>query len=101
MHRYETNFIGLVRNHNGGIGFEQFSPFDGKSPEDLHSYIGTVMAGYQRFVDRLLDHLDEMLGTWCGIRGSRSSTSFADGAGNILRWAYEYGGYRNDTMTIG
>jgi len=106
VHEYETYFIGFGQNSEGGTTAVQFSPRE-KSPaigdEVLHSYIGMVMAGYQSFVDRLLDYWDEMFRCWYGIIrsvNSRTLTFFEGRSANILWWAYQYGGYRNDNMVV-
>jgi len=106
VHDYETYFIGFEHNSEGGTTAVQFS-HRGKSPaignEALHSYIGMVMAGYQSFVDRLLDYWDEMFRCWYGIIrsvNSRTLTILEGRTANILWWAYQYGGYRNDNMSV-
>jgi len=106
VHEYETYLIGFGQNSEGGTTAVQFSPRE-KSPaigdEVLHSYIGMVMAGYQSFVDRLLDYWDEMFRCCHGIIrsvNSRTLTVFEGRSANILWWAYQYGGYRNDNMVV-
>ena len=106
VHEYETYFIGFGQNSESGTTAVQFSPRE-KSPaigdEVLHSYIGMVMAGYQSFVDRLLDYWDEMFRCWYGIIrsvNSRTLTIFEGRSANILWWAYQYGGYRNNNMIV-
>lgn len=104
VHRYETCFIVFGQNSEGGTTAQQFSPRK-KTPEieDLRSYIGMVLAGYQSFVDRLLDYWDEMFRSWYGIMRSVNSrtTTISEGrSANILWWAYRYGGYRNDNMVV-
>ena len=59
-----------------------------------------VMAGYQRFIDGLLDYWDEMFESWYGIRILRTPTIFDGRSANILLWAYQYGGYKNDKMVV-
>jgi hypothetical protein len=59
-----------------------------------------VMAGYQRFVDGLLDYWDEMFLNWYGMRILRHSTTLMGRRANILWWAHEYGGYTNDNMVV-
>jgi hypothetical protein len=104
VHHYETYLIGIGKNSEGDTTAMQFSP--GKKTqkiEDLRSYIGMVMAGYQRFVDELLDYWDEMFRSWYGIMrsvNSRTTTIFEGRSANILWWAYQYGGYRNDNMVV-
>lgn len=70
VHHYETYFIGFGQNFTA----MQFSPRK-KTPEikDLRSYIGMAMAGYQRFIDGLLDYWDEMFVSWYGIIRSVNS----------------------------
>ncbi len=105
VHKYETNLIGIEKNSKGETTAMQFSPLK-KTPKikDLRSYIGMVMAGYQSFVDRLLDYWDEMFKCWYGIRMSvnpRTQIIFSMGqTASILWWAYQYGGYRNDDMVV-
>jgi len=104
VHDYETNLIGIGNNSEGETTAMQFSPLKKTQKiEDLRSYIGMVMAGYQSFVDRLLDYWDEMFKCWYGIIrsvNSRTRTIFEDRSANILWWAYQYGGYRNDNMVV-
>jgi len=101
VHDYETNFIGFRRNSEGETTSMQFSP-QKKTPEvkDLRSYIGMVMAGYQRFIDGLLDYWDEMFISWYNVSVFRHSTHLLGRRANILWWAYQYGGYRNDNMVV-
>lgn len=105
VHYYETYFIGVGKNSEGEKTTQQFSPRK-KTPkvEDLRSYIGMVMAGYQSFVDRLLDYWDEMFRSRYGITrsvNSRTLSTLMGRSANILWWAYQYGGYRNDNMVVG
>lgn len=104
VHHYETYFIGIGKNSEGDTTAMQFSPRKKTQKiEDLRSYIGMVMAGYQRFVDELLDYWDEMFRSWYGIMrsaNSRTTTIFEGRSANILWWAYRYGGYRNDNMVV-
>lgn len=103
VHYYETYFIGFVQNPEGGRTAQQFSPRKNShtiGDEDLRSYIGMVMAGYQRFVDELLDYWDEMFRSWYSVSVFRYSTIFEGSRANILWWAYRYGGYRNDNMVV-
>ncbi|MCJ7729707.1 MAG: hypothetical protein MUO27_07525 [Sedimentisphaerales bacterium] len=101
VHRYETYFIGFGQNPMGGKTAIQFSPRKKTQEiEDLRSYIGMVMAGYQRFIDGLLDYWDEMFISWYGISISRNTSILVGRRANILWWAYQYGGYRNDNMVI-
>ena len=104
VHHYETYLIGIGKNSEGETTAIQFSPLQ-KTPEieDLRLYIGMVMAGYQSFVDRLLDYWDEMFRCWYGIISSvnsRTLTIFEGRSANILWWAYQYGGYTNDNMSV-
>jgi hypothetical protein len=103
VHYYETYFIGFERNSEGETTSIQFSP-QKKTPEvkDLRSYIGMVMAGYQRFIDGLLDYWDEMFikPNWYGTSIFRHSTHLLGRSANILWWAYKYGGYTNDNMIV-
>ena len=104
VHRFETYFIGFTQRSKGGAIAVQFSPR--REPpaignEDLRSYVGTVMAGYQGFVDRLLDYWDEVFRGSHAISVSRNRTIFEGRSGNILLWAYRYGEYRNDNLLIG
>ena len=106
VHDYETYYIGLARNERGRVMPIQLSPRNKTraiTSEDLRAYIGGVMAGYQRFVDALLDHLDTTFQRWYGVSrsaDSRSSTILEGRRGNILWWAYQYGGYRHDNLVI-
>ncbi len=73
VHHYETNFIGIRRKLDGETVALQISHRENTHAlsdealySDLRSYIGMVMSGYQRFVDRLLDYWDEMFLSWYG-----------------------------------
>lgn len=106
VHHYETYFIGFGQNAQGGMTVVQFSPRNkthAARDEDLRSYLGLVMAGYQRFVDRLLDHWDVTFCRWFGIVASINSrpiTIFEGRSANILWWAYRYGEYRHDALVV-
>jgi hypothetical protein len=101
VHHYETNLIGIGMFANGDTKVTQFSLKDSTDViEDLRSYIGMMMAGYQCFIDKLLDYWDEMFIDWYKFKVNRV-TSILDGRrANILWWAYQYGGYRNDNMVV-
>jgi len=100
VHYYETYLIGFEM-YSGKAKAMQFSP-TGKTEqiEDLRSYIGMVMAGYQCFVDGLLDYWDEMFLSWYGISSCRKPAHLFGRSANILWWAYKYGEYRNDNMVV-
>ena len=101
VHHYETNFIAIRRNSEGETTAQQFSPLKKTQEiEDLRSYIGMVMAGYQHFVDGLLDYWDEMFLSWYNMSFFRHSTTFMGRCANILWWAHKYGGYTNDNMVV-
>ncbi len=103
VHRYETNFIVFRQNSEGERIAQQLSPQKNTQnieDEDLRSYIGMVMAGYQCLVDKLLDYWDKMFLSWYGMSVSRHSTAFLGRSANILWWAYQYGGYRNYNMVV-
>lgn len=106
VHHYETYFIGFERDSGGKMTTLQFSPRSKTNSilgEDLRAYIGGVMAGYQRFIDALLDHLDKMFRCRYGIVASinsRTLTILEGRSANILWWAYRYGGYTNDIMVV-
>jgi len=107
VHHYETNFIGIRRNTNGETAALQISHRENTHAlsdevlrSDLRSYIGMVMAGYQRFIDGLLDYWDEMFIRWYSISVFRHSTHLMGRRANILWWAYQYGEYRNDNMVV-
>lgn len=106
VHRYETNFIIIWKKPEGGTEALQVprKNINALCDEDFHSdsqsYIGMVMAGYQRFVDRLLDYWDEMFLSWYGISSCRTPDHLVGRRANILWWAYQYGGYRNDNMVV-
>ncbi len=103
VHEYETHFIGFQQDSEGGTTALQFSRRRNThaiGDEDLRSYIGMVMAGYQRFVDRLLDYWDEAFKDWYGISIPRGSTILMGRSANMLWWACRYGGYRNDNLLI-
>lgn len=103
VHEYETYFIVFGQNSGGKKTAQQFSPLRNAMAiggEDLRSYIGMVMAGYQRFVDGLLDYWDEMFRSWYSISILRNLTIFEGRRANILWWAHKYGGYTNDKMVF-
>jgi hypothetical protein len=103
VHDYETYFIVFGQNSEGEKTAQQFSPLKNAHAivdEDLRSYIGMVMAGYQRFVDGLLDYWDEMFLSWYHMSIFRHSTTFMGRRANILWWAHKYGGYTNDNMVV-
>jgi len=103
VHHFETYFIGFTPRSEGGVTAVQFSTRKetlARGNEDLRSYVGAMMAGYQDFVDRLLDYWDEVFRGSHGISVSRDRTIFQGRSGNILWWAYRYGGYRNDNLFI-
>jgi hypothetical protein len=106
VHHYETYLIGFGQNAQGGMTVVQFSPRDkaqATRDEDLRSYLGFVMAGYQRFVDHLLDHWDVTFCRWFGIVASinsRQTTILEGRSANILWWAYRYGEYRHNVLVV-
>jgi hypothetical protein len=106
VHHYETYFIGFERNSEGKMTTVQFSPRNKTHAirgEDLRSYLGVVMAGYQRFIDVLLDYLDTRFLRWYGIVASiksRQLTILENRSANILWWAYRYGGYKHDNLVV-
>ncbi len=106
VHHYETYFIGFARDPEGKVATVQFSTRNkthALPDEDLRSYIGSVMAGYQRFIDALLEHWDKTFLRWYGIVASNSSrqlTILEGRSGNILWWAYKYGGYKHDSLGV-
>ena len=106
VHNYETYFIGFERNSQGEMKVVQFSPRNKThaTPEkDLRSYLGHVMAGYQRLVDRLLDHWDVTFYRWFGIVASinsRQLTILEGRSANILWWASRYGEYMHDALVV-
>ena len=106
VHHYETYFIGFERNSQGEMTVMQFSPRNKTHdiPEkDLRSYLGQVMAGYQRFVDSLLDHWDVTFYRWFGIVASVNSRqhTILDGrSANIVLWAFRYGQYMHDALVV-
>lgn len=101
VHYYETHFIGFGKNSEGETKAMQFSPKKKTQEiEDLRSYIGMVMAGYQCFVDDLLDYWDKMFIDWYNFRVGRVTSILEGRRANILWWAYKYGEYRNDNMVV-
>lgn len=116
IHNYETNLIGFVFNpKKGGWTSIQFSgrrsrseehpffPMMGGEGVGIHTYLGVLLANYQRFIDDLLDLFDKKFYKWYGIvssRNSRSMTILEGRSANMLRWANEYGGYTDNEMII-
>ncbi len=106
VHHYETYFIAFEHDSVGQTTPIQFSPRNKTNAfrdEDLRSFIGDVMAGYQRFLDALLDHLDTMFPRWYSFGrsiNSRTSTIFEGRSANILWWAYRHGGYRHPNLVV-
>jgi len=108
IHDYETSHIGFVLDpKKGGWTSIQFS---GKTPGimesggvGIHTYLGVILANYQSFIDDLLDLWDRKFLEWYGIVSSRKSrpSSILEGInGNMLLWAYDYGGYTDNEMII-
>jgi hypothetical protein len=108
VHDYETNYIGFVMNpRKGGWTSIQFS---GKTPRimenggvGIHTNLGVLLANYQSFIDDLLDLLDRKFLEWYGIVSSRNTRplSILEGrSANMLRWAFDYGGYIDKEMII-
>jgi hypothetical protein len=103
VHDYETYFIGFERSPSNGKMAVQFSPQEDTRAarnEDLRSYIGTAMAGYQSFIDRLLEYWDKQFMSSHGVCVPRDRPILMGRVGNILWWAHRYGGYRNDNLLI-
>lgn len=106
VHHCETGLIGFDRDTEGRRRFVQFSTRNtppSTPKEDVRVYLGSVLAGYQQFIDALLDHWDAVFNQWYGIGASihsRHSTILEGRAGNILWWAYHYGGYRHDRLVV-
>lgn len=101
VHDYETHLIGFGMHANGNTKVTQFSLKDRTDViEDLRSYIGMIMAGYQCFIDKLLDYWDEMFINWYKFRVSRTTSILEGRSANILWWADRYGGYKNDKMVV-
>lgn len=106
VHRYETYLIVFERDHVGKKTPVQFSPSNKTHPIlniDVRGYVGGVMAGYQRFIDALLDHWDTTFPRWYGIAAcinARQLGILEGRSGNILWWAYRYGGYRHDSLVV-
>jgi hypothetical protein len=100
VHYYETYLIGFDRNSEGDTIAMQISPTQKTQMEDLRSYIGMVMAGYQHFIDGLLDYWDEAFKIWYGVNVFRNPTILLGQRANILWWACRYGGYRNVNIQI-
>ena len=100
VHHYETYLIGFDRNSDGDTTAMQISPTQKTPMENLRSYIGMVMAGYQHFIDGLLDYWDGAFQRWYGVSVYRSTTILLRQRANILWWAYRYGGYENNNMQI-
>jgi hypothetical protein len=108
IHHYETIQIGFVLNpKRRGWTSIQFSGRDsasmGNGGVGIKSYLGILLAGYQRFIDDLLDLWDKKFMEWYGIvssRNSRTLTILEDESANMLFWASIYGGYTDEGMTI-
>ena len=101
VHRYETHLIGFGMHANGDTKVTQFSLKDSNDViPDLRSYIGMIMAGYQCFIDKLLDYWDEMFIGWYKFKPFRVTSILEGRRANILWWACQYGGYRNDNMVV-
>ena len=61
VHHYETYLIGISKNADDKVTFHMFSPRNNSRAnvdEDLRSYIGGVLADYQRLTDDILDYWD-------------------------------------------
>jgi hypothetical protein len=115
IHHYETKLIGFVLNpKKGGWTSIQFSGRRSRSKHPaspivqsegvgIHTYLGLLLANYQRFIDDLLDFWDKKFYEWYGIVSSRSSrplTILEGRSANMALWAHKYGKYIDDEMTI-
>jgi hypothetical protein len=106
IHEYETKLIGFVRNPKK-CGWTSIQ-FSGKSSAPaagvgIRTYVGVLLADYQCFIDDLLDFLDRKFGEWYGIvisRNSRTPTILDGKVANMLLWAADYGGYKDEEMII-
>ncbi len=99
VHGYETLLLCLKKESDGEITAHQLSSIrknHSGEPEEIRSYIGKVMAGYQSFVDKLLDYWDEMR----ECKPPRSPSILAGQMANILWWASQYGRYENKNMIV-
>jgi hypothetical protein len=103
VHEHETYLIVFGTDAEGRRTAGQFSP-QGKNQatgtENLREYVGTVMAGYQTFVDRLLEYWDGTFRTSRGVTVHRNRITFVGRSGNILLWAHKYGGYKDANLCI-
>lgn len=105
VHKYETLLISSKHNQDGKSIAGQFSTKESPTIkyEDIREYFGFVLCEYHKFIDKLLDHLDEEFEVWYGIvqGGASRTTSIIEGtAGIMLWWAYKYGNYRHKDLVV-
>ena len=105
VHKYETLLISLKHNQDGKNIVGQFSTKGSPTIEyeDIREYFGFVLCEYHKFIDKLLDHLDEKFEVWYGIvqSGAGRTTTIIEGtAGIMLWWAYKYGNYRHKDLVV-
>lgn len=105
VHKYETLLISFKHNQDGKNIAGQFSTKESptKEYEDIREYFGFVLCEYHKFIDKLLDHLDEKFKVWYGIvqGGAGRTTSIIEGtAGIMLWWAYKYGNYTHKDLKV-
>jgi len=105
VHKYETLLISFKHNQDGKNIAGQFSTKESPTIEyeDIREYFGFVLCEYHKFLDKLLDHLDEKFKVWYGIiqGGAGRTTSIIEGtAGIMLWWAYKYGNYTHKDLRV-
>lgn len=101
-HYYESMLISIKHEIDGQIILGHFGT-RGRTVqeyEDIRTYFGFVLCGYQKLIDRLLDHFDSKFNCWYGFAPHRDMTIFSDIVDMPLRWAYEYGAYRHKDLHI-
>lgn len=105
VHKYETLLISFKHNQDDKNIAGQFSTKESPTIEyeDIREYFGFVLCEYHKFIDKLLDHLDEEFKDWYGIvqgRASRTTSIIEGTAGMMLWWAYKYGNYRHKDLVV-
>jgi len=105
VHKYEALLISFKHSQDDKNIAGQFSTKGSPTIEyeDIREYFGFVLCEYHKFIDKLLDHLDEQFEVWYGIvqGGASRTTSIIEGtAGIMLWWAYQYGNYTHKDLVV-
>jgi hypothetical protein len=103
IHHYDSILLSFKQGTDGKsiIGHFNIKGRASRIEEDTRKHVGLLLSEYQRLIDNLLDHFDTKFREWYGIVQGKSGRSMSIIEGGIsLWWAYEYGGYRNETLQV-